>query len=98
MSIFHYIKKTLKTEEIDLLVVLKYGKTNHTPEYLSSLPHTVIDAAYEEMCLNHTLRPPLYEQKVQTLSIYLSQPVNKPKAEKAIHESLVVYHSLLGTL
>jgi hypothetical protein len=97
MSIFHYIKKTPKTEEIDLLIKLKYGEPTHTDEYLNSLPDSVVDTVYDLLSNPSAYRRTVDQKKV-VLSIHLRQPVNKPKAEKAIHESLVVYHSLLGTL
>jgi hypothetical protein len=97
MSIFHAIKKIPK--EINLLILLKYGEPNHTNEYLNSLPDTVVDLAYEIIQPNWTRIPTTtQEHKKLMLSIFIRQPVNKPKAEKAIMESLVAYHSLLGTM
>lgn len=96
MSILHCIKKTSKSEEIDLLLKLKYGKINHG-EYLDKIPASVVEASYD--IIGEKIGPnPTLEQKKQIISIYLRQPVNRPAVEKILHEALVVYHSLLGTL
>jgi hypothetical protein len=96
MSIFHYIKKTPKTTEIDLLLKLKYGEINHG-EFLDKIPASVIETVYNEIGEKIGLNPTL-EQKKQLISIYLRQPANRATAEKLLHDSLVVYHMLLGTL
>lgn len=104
MSIFHYIKKTPKTEEINLLIRLKYGKPNFTFEYIDSLPDSVIDAAYTLLRpqqiggYQFATREASIDHKKQVISVALQHPNNTLEAEKVIHESLVVYHSLLGTL
>ncbi len=98
MSIFHYIKKTPKTEEIELLVKLKYGQPKPTEEYLNSLPSSVLDTAYKELGERSFMNPPNDAQKKQVLGIYMRQPTHKKKAEDLILASLVLYHSLLGTL
>jgi hypothetical protein len=96
MSILHYIKKPTPNEELDLLIELKYGKIN-SGEYLDKIPPSVVEASYD--IIGEKIGPdPTLEQKKQIISIYLRQPVNRPAVEKILHEALVVYHSLLGTL
>lgn len=97
MSIFHYIKKTPKSEEIELLLKLKYGEINHG-EYLDKIPESVVETAYNEIGEKMFQPKPTLEQKKQIISIHLRQPANRPTVEKLLHDSLVVYHMLLGTL
>lgn len=94
MNLFPHIKVSKKDEALELAIELKYGKPVATDEYLESLPDTVVEAAHN--ILSEHARIPQSRRLI--LSIYLRQPVNKPKAEKAISDSLYIYHALLGRL
>lgn len=94
MSIFNNIKNTSKTEELDLLIQLKYGEPNHTAEYFDKLPEAVITNA----CRKTSHKPSTVHIQKQVLAILLRQPTNRAIALKALHESLVEYHTLLGTM
>lgn len=96
MSIIHYIR-TPKSTEYDFLLELKYGKPNDG-EYLDKIPESVIEAAYEELGEKSFMRNPTVEQKKQVLSIYYRQPDYTKRVKKLLHDNLVVYHMLLGTL
>jgi len=92
VSIFDNSRKKLHSKETELFVLMKYGEPNHDESYFDSLPKVVIESAHKKVA--PLARNTGVEDRV--LSIMLRQPKNQIMARKAIIESLVEYHLLLG--
>jgi hypothetical protein len=88
-------------KEIELLVRLKYGPITYTPEFLRTLPDCVIDEAFDRLSgiLAAQARigiTPSQEQKMRSLALNLC--LNSAESERVVIDSLITYHSLLGTM
>jgi hypothetical protein len=99
MSIFNNVRGKLYSKETELFVLFKYGEPNHTDEYFEKIPNAVILSALEKASPAFCRRPPhnsTTDIERQVLSIMLRQPINQSKARRALIDSLVEFHMLLG--
>jgi len=94
MSIFDNVRTSKIDAGMNLMLALRYGEPNHSNEYFARLPEVVIRTAYKKL---HSGYNPNTDQamKIQVLRIYLRQPINKPRAVKAITDALIEYHTLI---
>jgi hypothetical protein len=92
MSIFNNSTKKLHSSETELFVMFKYGEPTPGEDYFSKIPSSVIKAAHYKVA--PLARSTGVEHRV--LSIMLRQSKNEKAARKALIDSLVEYHMLLG--
>lgn len=94
MSIFDNCSKKLYSKETELFVLVKYGEPDYKDEFFDRLPGITIHNAYKKT--HQTIRKEPLDMERTVLSIMLRQPANKDKARRALIDSLVEYHLLLG--
>lgn len=100
MSIFNNVSKPIKNNQAELFVIMKYGEPKKDFAWVEQLPNAVVCAAVSKIDNNYHARSAEDDVGMAIwrgyLSGVLSRPGNVPMARRAIIDSLVEYHTLLG--
>lgn len=97
MSLFDNVRRWPITEETRLVVRLKYGVPQDTPEYLASLPDTAVMMAYSEFIMDagggRPRHPPDPNGQRATLGFMISG--GREDSLQVITDCLCRYHCLV---
>jgi hypothetical protein len=95
MSLFDNVRKKPITSELKLVVAIKYGQPEDTPEYLDRLPDAVVTAVYKKLNFRFPKGADM-NLKRELLGIHIGSDVGSKIGTDIVNETLYEYHLLLS--
>ena len=90
MSIFDNVSRKPITPELKLMVSLRYGIPEDTPEYRNRLPDAVVENVWKQLGSRHNIQTLEEKRMVIGLLILNGRTID------LVTEALYEYHILLG--